>query len=164
MEKNHFLDNIKRLRNEKEISQKQMAERLGFAQNNYSKIERGLVELTVNRLYEIAEILGVSIFQILLENKNDNIEETLKNEIDKINQREFLEKMAEEIKAKAKQEFEKEMEEQFKVWFADLGNSFKKFTESINNNRKYPEKTQNQKEFEEFLKSKKGTTDPTINQ
>ena len=130
---NHYLDNLKRLRNEKGISQKQMADRLGFAQSNYNKIEKGIVELTVNRLYEIAEILGVSIFQILLENQNDSsIEETLKNEIDKSNQRELLEKMAEEIKAKAKQEFEQEMEEQFKVWFADMGNSFKKITESIN--------------------------------
>lgn len=129
---NHYLDNLKRLRNEKGVSQKEMAARLGFAQSNYNKIEKGIVELTVNRLYEIAEILGVSIFQILLENQNDSIEEALKNEIEKSNQRELLEKMAEEIKAKARQEFEQEMEEQFKVWFADMGNSFKKITESMN--------------------------------
>ncbi|MEA5402552.1 helix-turn-helix transcriptional regulator [Arcicella sp. DC2W] len=68
MEK-HFLLNIKRIRTEKGISQQEMADKLGFAQNNYSKIERGIVELTVNRLYEIAEILNVSIFEILIEEK-----------------------------------------------------------------------------------------------
>ena len=64
MEKD-FLINLKRIRTEKGISQKKMADTLGFAQNNYSKIERGLVELTVNRLYEIAEVLEVSILEIL---------------------------------------------------------------------------------------------------
>ena len=128
---NHFLDNIKRLRNEKGISQKEMANRLGFAQSNYNKIEKGIVELTVNRLYEIAEILGVSIFQILLENPSNSIEQTIVGEIQKNKEREFLEKMSEEIKAKAKKEFEKEMDEQIGIFFESLKDGFKNIGESM---------------------------------
>ena len=54
------IENIQRIRIEKRLSQAEMAERLGIAQNNYGKIERGITELTVQRLYKIAEILGSS--------------------------------------------------------------------------------------------------------
>ncbi len=132
---NHYLDNLKRLRNEKGISQKQMADRLGFAQSNYNKIEKGIVELTVNRLYEIAEILGVSIFQILLENPIESIEETIVSEIQKSKEREYLEKMTEEIKAKARKDFEKEMDEQIGILVQNMGDSFKQIAESMGLNK-----------------------------
>lgn len=82
MEKN-YLDNLKRIRTEKDISQKDMAEKLGFAQNNYSKIERGLVELSVSRLYEIADILEVSVLKILGED-DDAQKSIIQNYIIKI--------------------------------------------------------------------------------
>ena len=59
------IENIQRIRNEKRISQAEMAEKLGIAQNNYGKIERGITELTVERLYKIAEILGTTPVELL---------------------------------------------------------------------------------------------------
>ncbi|ALL07399.1 hypothetical protein AQ505_19040 [Pedobacter sp. PACM 27299] len=49
----------------KGYTQDYMAERLHLSQNSYSKLERGLTSLTVSRLYQIAEILEISIQDIL---------------------------------------------------------------------------------------------------
>ena len=85
------IENIQRIRIEKRLSQAEMAERLGIAQNNYGKIERGITELTVQRLYKIAEILGSSPAELLgLETlkleENQKIEENknLKEKIDNL--------------------------------------------------------------------------------
>ena len=58
-------NNIKTLRKEKKISQEEMAIRLDMFQANYGKLERGMTELTLSRLYKIAEILGIEIEVIL---------------------------------------------------------------------------------------------------
>jgi transcriptional regulator with XRE-family HTH domain len=86
---NDFLLNIKSIRTEKGISQNQMAEKLGFAQSNYNKIENGVAELTVKRLYEIAKILEVSVLKILgegiIQQSNEEeiiIDESVKQEVD----------------------------------------------------------------------------------
>lgn len=75
--KNSYIANIKSLRVEKGISQKEIADRLGFGQSNYNKIENGITELSVSKMLEIAEILGVSVSVIL----GDNEVQILKNEI-----------------------------------------------------------------------------------
>ncbi|MEZ2338393.1 helix-turn-helix domain-containing protein [Mucilaginibacter sp. RCC_168] len=49
---------LKRL--EKRLSQENMAFELDISQAAYSKIELGQTELTINRIFEIAEILEVS--------------------------------------------------------------------------------------------------------
>lgn len=77
--KNSYLEKIKSLRTEKGISQKEIADKLGFGQSNYNKIENGLTELNVSKLFEIAEILGVSVSTIL---GYDEVEK-LKIEIEK---------------------------------------------------------------------------------
>jgi transcriptional regulator with XRE-family HTH domain len=59
------LDKIKEIRNEKRISQSDIAEYLGIAHNNYGRIERGEGELTVVRLFKIAEFLKVSPNELL---------------------------------------------------------------------------------------------------
>ncbi len=74
-----YIRNIKNLRIDKGISQKDMAEKLGFSYSNYNKIEKELVEITVSKLYEIAEILEVSVNSILGNIELDN----LKIEIEK---------------------------------------------------------------------------------
>jgi transcriptional regulator with XRE-family HTH domain len=61
----NYIENIKRIRIDKRLSQTDMAEKLGIAQNNYGRIERGLTELSVDRVYKIAEILEVSVLNIL---------------------------------------------------------------------------------------------------
>ena len=59
------LERIKVLRKAKGITQLDMSDKIGMAKNNYGKVENGHIELTVNRLYEIAEILGVSAISLL---------------------------------------------------------------------------------------------------
>jgi transcriptional regulator with XRE-family HTH domain len=61
----NIYDNIKTLRKERKISQEDMAIALDMFQANYGKLERGITELTLSRLYKIAEILGVEIEVIL---------------------------------------------------------------------------------------------------
>lgn len=52
--------NIKGRRAELRISQTQMATMLSITQNAYSKIEMAKTKMSVERLYEIAEILKIS--------------------------------------------------------------------------------------------------------
>ena len=77
--KNSYIEKIKYLRVERGISQKEMADRLGFGQSNYNKIENGITELSVSKLMEIADILEVSVSVILGNSEVDN----LKNEMAK---------------------------------------------------------------------------------
>lgn len=58
----------------KGYTQEYMAEMLNISQNSYSKLERGHTMLTVKRLYEVAEILGISIQDILPEEGSDRSE------------------------------------------------------------------------------------------
>lgn len=80
--KNDYTNNLKSLRKSKGLSQKQMGERLGIAHSNYNTIEKGLADITVSRLYKIAEILEVSIFQILVDNDSDKALKTAKEDIE----------------------------------------------------------------------------------
>jgi transcriptional regulator with XRE-family HTH domain len=62
------MDTIKtiiELRKQKGLTQSLMAEKLGIAPNNYGKIEKGITEMTLNRLNQIAEILNVSVVELL---------------------------------------------------------------------------------------------------
>ncbi|MEI7586623.1 helix-turn-helix transcriptional regulator [Runella sp.] len=60
-----IIERIIELRKKKGFTQSLMAEKLGIAPNNYGKIEKGITEMTVNRLNQIAEILSVSVIEIL---------------------------------------------------------------------------------------------------
>lgn len=65
-------DTIRDYREERQWSQEQMAERLGMSKNGYAKIERGEVTLNLERLEQIAQILGVGIVD-LLQNQDKNV-------------------------------------------------------------------------------------------
>lgn len=52
---------IRRLRQNRDLSQDNMADELGITKGAYSKIERGVTAITVDRLSEIAGILKVAI-------------------------------------------------------------------------------------------------------
>ena len=65
-------DTIRDYREKRQWSQEQMAERLGMSKNGYAKIERGEVTLNLERLEQIAQILGVGIVD-LLQNKDKNV-------------------------------------------------------------------------------------------
>ena len=122
---NDYLKNIKSIRISKGISQKDMANKLEFAQSNYNKIENGLAELTVKRLYEIAEILGVSIFQIFIEKDVELLQEKIRVEIENKQKKEFDNKKLEEIKTKYQEEFAREIGETLNKMFSTIGEKFR---------------------------------------
>lgn len=57
--------NIKRVRRIKSLTQEQIAGKLDISQNAYSKIELGHSKLTVERLFQIAQILDVKVMQLI---------------------------------------------------------------------------------------------------
>lgn len=59
---------IRRYREDKGISRQEIADLLGMTLNGYGKIERGEVEVTISRLYEIAGILQMPIAHFLDDN------------------------------------------------------------------------------------------------
>ena len=59
------IDNIKKFRELKNMTRDEIAARLEMSLSGYSKLERGEVELTINKLFKIAELLEVSVSQIL---------------------------------------------------------------------------------------------------
>ncbi|HXH99197.1 MAG TPA: helix-turn-helix transcriptional regulator [Sphingobacteriaceae bacterium] len=63
---------IRKYRIQKEFSQEYMASQLNICQEAYSKIELNKTELTVKRLYQIASILGIPIYELLSEENIPN--------------------------------------------------------------------------------------------
>jgi transcriptional regulator with XRE-family HTH domain len=58
-------ENIKKFRELKNLTREYVASELEMSLSGYSKLERGEVELTISKLYKLAEILEVGISQIL---------------------------------------------------------------------------------------------------
>jgi len=65
--------NIKKLREQKGLLQKQVAEELGIGNSNYSKIENGIREITVRELQKLSRLLDMTLDQIV--NFNGDIPE-----------------------------------------------------------------------------------------
>jgi len=64
-------EKLKVMRLCKNLSQEEMAEKLGYSANGYAKIERGETDIKVDKLSKIAEILGIELQQLLgLNEKN----------------------------------------------------------------------------------------------
>jgi transcriptional regulator with XRE-family HTH domain len=59
------IQNILRIREEKNLSREYVAGKLKLGESNYGKIERGEIGLTLDRLYEIAAVLKVQPEEIL---------------------------------------------------------------------------------------------------
>ena len=73
--------NIRDLREDKHLTQAVMAEKLGMSETGYAKIERGESGVKIERLQQIAQVLEVSIADlipfgdegvIVFNNSNDN--------------------------------------------------------------------------------------------
>ena len=62
---NNIGENIKKLRELKSFTRESIASNLKMSLSNYSKIERGEIDLTISRIHEIANVLEVDISQIL---------------------------------------------------------------------------------------------------
>ena len=56
---------IKQIRELKNITQEYVAQKLGLSTRAYSKIESGETQLTINRLNEISEVLGIGSMEVL---------------------------------------------------------------------------------------------------
>jgi transcriptional regulator with XRE-family HTH domain len=63
-------DNIKKLRKEKGLQQKQIAIELGIDQSNYNKIENGKREPSLDLLNKLAGMFGVSVDELLNPDKD----------------------------------------------------------------------------------------------
>ena len=61
---NHVGHRIRKIRELKNFTQEQVAEKLGMTISGYSRIEREEVSLSIDKLERIAEILGVSTVDI----------------------------------------------------------------------------------------------------
>jgi transcriptional regulator with XRE-family HTH domain len=62
---NNIGDNIKKFRELKSITREHIASCLKMSLSNYSKIERGEIDLSISRVEAIANILEVDISQLL---------------------------------------------------------------------------------------------------
>ncbi len=63
--------NIKNLREDHDLRQRQVAEALNVSQNTYSQYENGVIELTASNLIKLADFYGVSV-DYLLGRTNDS--------------------------------------------------------------------------------------------
>ncbi|WP_462268144.1 helix-turn-helix domain-containing protein [Mucilaginibacter sp.] len=57
--------NIRRLREQLHYTQEYLAAKLSISQNAYSKIELGYTKITLERLFQIADILEVDSFELI---------------------------------------------------------------------------------------------------
>lgn len=57
--------NIRKIREHRNYTQEYLAVKLHISQNAYSKIELGYTRITVERLFQIAEILGVDPVEVI---------------------------------------------------------------------------------------------------
>ena len=64
-------DNIRALRKLCKLTQAQLADKIAMSQNGYSKIESNDTDVSFSRLAKIAEVLGVSISELVYFNKDN---------------------------------------------------------------------------------------------
>ena len=65
-ETDHILVNIKNIRIEKKLSQENMATEMGCDTSTYSKIENGKIDLTANRLAQLAHVFELRMVDIIV--------------------------------------------------------------------------------------------------
>ena len=72
---------IKKQRSARGLTQDQMAERLHLSTKAYQKIENGITKLDIERLNQIAEILEISLVDLINSDENIYIHSISENEI-----------------------------------------------------------------------------------
>jgi transcriptional regulator with XRE-family HTH domain len=60
--------NIRYKREHRNYTQEYLAAKLDISQNAYSKIELGYTKITVERLFQIADVLGYNVFELIESN------------------------------------------------------------------------------------------------
>lgn len=66
-------DKIRTLREQKQLTQEDVAERLFMSVSGYSKIERGETRLNMERLEQIADVLDVDILELISKSEGNVI-------------------------------------------------------------------------------------------
>lgn len=74
-----IVDNIRKIRELKNISREYMASKLHISETQYGKIERNETDITIKRIIEIADILEVPYSKIFELNMNQILNNTLGN-------------------------------------------------------------------------------------
>ena len=72
-------EKIRLIRETKGLTQEQVAEKLGVSPTVYGDIERGNTNLKLNRLEQIAEILGIKLSELVGSGENGNLNINFKN-------------------------------------------------------------------------------------
>ncbi|MDE6659534.1 MAG: helix-turn-helix domain-containing protein [Eubacterium sp.] len=70
-------DNLKNLRVDRDIKQKDVAKVLNVSQNTYSQYETGVIALTAEVLIKLSDFYGVSIDYLLDRTDNPEINKTV---------------------------------------------------------------------------------------
>ncbi len=60
-----FSENLKRIREEKKISRRQLAAKIGIEENSVGAYERGTREPNISRIIQLTEILGITINDLI---------------------------------------------------------------------------------------------------
>ncbi|AOF53850.1 transcriptional regulator [Rodentibacter caecimuris] len=66
-------EKIRQLREQHQLSQENMAEKLGMSVTGYAKIERGEVRSTLPRLEQISEVFEIDICELLAFGENEKV-------------------------------------------------------------------------------------------
>ena len=66
--------NLRAIREDRDIKQKQVAEILNVSQNTYSQYETGVISLTAEVLVKLADYYNVSVDYLLDRTNNPNIQ------------------------------------------------------------------------------------------
>lgn len=65
--------NIKNLREDRDLRQRELAAVLNVSQNTYSQYENGVIELTAENLIKLADYYDVSVDYLLGRTKNPSV-------------------------------------------------------------------------------------------
>lgn len=105
-------DNIRQIREMKNVlSKKHVAQCLGIKTNAYNNIEQNRADVTITRLYEIADIFGVSPEYILqYQNKSTSINDLKNDTRNQVSRNGQMENNIEKIK-KLNEQIKKSKEE-----------------------------------------------------
>ncbi|HMO33488.1 MAG TPA: helix-turn-helix transcriptional regulator [Lacibacter sp.] len=91
---------IRKIREQKKVTQEEVARHMGISQNAYSKIENGITQLTINHVKQISEALGVPAVELLRD--DFEVHKPLSFQAQSVN-REILILALEELRSKLEQ-------------------------------------------------------------
>lgn len=91
-------NNIKTIREKQNLMQKEVALHIGVDKSTYSKIEKGLREVTVTELTKMAKLFNLSVDQIINYDENVKPKEIVIEDKSTLEQMELIQQLDEEDK------------------------------------------------------------------